>query len=373
MGRRPDALRTSQDRGFDVFLSHNSENKDVVARLGEALKGRGITVWLDVWELRPGSRWQRELEKIINECRSAAVCVGADGLGPWEDEEMEALLRRFVKEKDRAGNALPLIPLLLPGAPADVPLPVFLEAFVWIDLREGLTEAGLDRLEWGITGIKRSGSGSDPESDEGETDQEPAEVKRTCVAVSRRADEANPENAQPIATAPEKRRHESDERPSGRRPFVHLLVWVFVVAVFSAACLILIAMTRGPADPGGAAATPDPDGELPAPVLDFEVFTNRTSGSYHTADELAQDANRDLGRLPADKRWRLPDPAQAVLLLQAGYSQRIVPAPKCGCLWTRDATTLMAKVVTPNATGTKVEDRRKSEIAGIILVREPAE
>ena len=49
---------------------------------------------------------------------------------------------------------LPVIPVLLPDAPARPELPLFLRAFTWVDLRIGLTDDGLDRLEWGITGVK---------------------------------------------------------------------------------------------------------------------------------------------------------------------------------------------------------------------------
>ena len=81
---------------FDVFLSHNSKDKPVVIELGEALKERGVKVWLDVWELAPGSLWQDELENIISTTKTAAVLVGDKGLGPWEEPEMRACLSQFV-------------------------------------------------------------------------------------------------------------------------------------------------------------------------------------------------------------------------------------------------------------------------------------
>lgn len=138
---------------FDVFLSHNGEDKPAVKTLGNALKKRGLSVWLDEWELRPGLTWQDALEDIVTSCKSATVCFGGSGVGPWEEPEMQALLRRFVNEK-KMGNVVPIIPVLLPGAPEDVKLPVFLEAFTWVDLRNGLTADGLERLRWGITGEK---------------------------------------------------------------------------------------------------------------------------------------------------------------------------------------------------------------------------
>ena len=75
---------------------------------------------------------------------------------------MKALLRRFVKEK-KSGNILPVIPVLLPGAPASVKLPLFLEEFTWVDLRNGLTKDGLDKLVWGITGMKPMESPATPQ------------------------------------------------------------------------------------------------------------------------------------------------------------------------------------------------------------------
>ncbi len=133
---------------FDVFLSHNSKDKPTVGKLGEALKARGLKVWLDEWNLIPGRLWQEALEEIIKTASSAAVLVGKDGLGPWEKPEMRACLDQFVKRK------LPVIPVLLPGAGKQPDLPLFLQGFTWVDLRGGLTDDGLDRVQWGITGAK---------------------------------------------------------------------------------------------------------------------------------------------------------------------------------------------------------------------------
>lgn len=75
-------------RSFDVFLSHNSKGKLAVRELAEALRARGLRVWLDEWELVPGRPWQAALEEIIETTRSSAVLVGKDGIGPWQDAEM---------------------------------------------------------------------------------------------------------------------------------------------------------------------------------------------------------------------------------------------------------------------------------------------
>ncbi len=138
----------STAKHFDVFLSHNSKDKPTVLELFEQLKTRGLSVWLDVEELVPGRPFQEALERIIETTVCAAILVGKDGLGPWEIPEMRGCLQEFVR------RSMPVIPVLLPSAPTRPDLPLFLREFTWVDLRGGVTKAGVDRLVWGITGVK---------------------------------------------------------------------------------------------------------------------------------------------------------------------------------------------------------------------------
>lgn len=132
---------------FDVFLSHNSLNKEAVRQLAKKLRDSGLRVWLDEWNLIPGRPWQEALETIIRTTRTAAVLVGRDGIGPWELPEMRLCISEF------AARALPVIPILLPGAPAQCELPALLKQFTWVDLRDGFTEQGLSRIVCGVRGV----------------------------------------------------------------------------------------------------------------------------------------------------------------------------------------------------------------------------
>jgi hypothetical protein len=131
-------------RRFQVLLSHNSSDKPAIRELKQLLAAKGITAWLDEDELPPGQLWQPLIEQAIKDSESVAVCVGESGLGPWQDEEMQAALRLAVRLHR------PVIPLLLPGAPETPELPLFLANRGWVDARDGFTEEILRKLVWGI-------------------------------------------------------------------------------------------------------------------------------------------------------------------------------------------------------------------------------
>jgi hypothetical protein len=118
-------------------------------QIGERLKARGILPWLDEWELQPGLPWQRLLETQIESIKSAAVFIGSSGFGPWQNLELEAFLRQFVK------RGLPVIPVLLTECQQVPNLPPFLDGMTWVDFRESDPDP-LDQFIWGITGQRKT-------------------------------------------------------------------------------------------------------------------------------------------------------------------------------------------------------------------------
>jgi TIR domain len=133
---------------FDVFLSHNSRDKAVVRQIWSALHERGLRAWLDEEDIIPGRDWQEQLENILKNIPAVAVLVGANGMGPWEVSEMRASLQRPENRK------IAVIPVILPDAPEDLELSLFLSAYARVDMRGGLTPQSIDKLVHGITGKK---------------------------------------------------------------------------------------------------------------------------------------------------------------------------------------------------------------------------
>jgi len=132
---------------YDVFLCHNAKDKPQVMAIGERLKERGILPWLDIWEIPPGARWQKELQRTIKSVRSAAVFIGGRGAGPWQELEVESLLQELARRNR------PVIPVILSGRLGQPRLPAFLSSWHTIDMRNPDPDP-FEQLVWGITGEK---------------------------------------------------------------------------------------------------------------------------------------------------------------------------------------------------------------------------
>jgi GTPase SAR1 family protein/nucleotide-binding universal stress UspA family protein len=137
-------LRGKEDVAeYDVFLSYNWRDKDVVRSIAWQLRNRGLRPWMDERQLRPGFPWQPELEEIIARVPAAAVVIGAQR-GPWQAREIYA----FIQQSVSRGCAI--VPVLLPDAnTAD--LPVFLQGLTWVNLAVPEPDP-IGQLVWGITG-----------------------------------------------------------------------------------------------------------------------------------------------------------------------------------------------------------------------------
>ena len=130
---------------FDIFLCHNNKDKYRIKEIGNELKEYGLNPWLDEWNLRPGFPWQRELEKQIANIGAAAVFVSSNGIGPWQEEEIEAYLREFIERK------CPVIPVLLENIEKIPTLPIFLKGRTWVDFSNSNPDP-MEQLIFGITG-----------------------------------------------------------------------------------------------------------------------------------------------------------------------------------------------------------------------------
>lgn len=130
---------------FDVFLSHKSEDHTWAKKLKKALERRGVTVWLDQDEIRPGDRFVWALEQGLEASGAVALVVTPESLNSgWVADEYS---RALALAND---GQLQLIPVLL----RDAKLPGFLSNRQSVDFRDpSKFEVSVDRLIWpGLTG-----------------------------------------------------------------------------------------------------------------------------------------------------------------------------------------------------------------------------
>lgn len=97
----------ADDFKYDVFLSHSSKDKDVARDIAERLRGDGLRVWFDAWEIRPGDSILSKIEEGLEHSRVLVLCMSANAFGSdWT--QLEAGTFRFRDPLNRGRRFVPL-------------------------------------------------------------------------------------------------------------------------------------------------------------------------------------------------------------------------------------------------------------------------
>lgn len=123
---------------YHAFISHNSADKPAVESIAAALVAQGLHCFLDKWDILPRDQWLRNLENGLTESQTILIFIGTQGVGPYQQAEADAALRRQIQQRQDC-----VIPVLLPGAsPEDIAkLSIFLQgtnALRFHDLKDPL-------------------------------------------------------------------------------------------------------------------------------------------------------------------------------------------------------------------------------------------
>ncbi len=131
---------------FDVFLAHHSGDKPLVRQISAKLKAQGLKPWIDEEQIPPGRSFQDAIQQAIPIAKTAAIILGTEGLGRWQDWEIKAIFTLCVT------NQKIVIPVLLPGVKEVPEKLLFLRELRWINFDSTDDAKALDLLLWGITG-----------------------------------------------------------------------------------------------------------------------------------------------------------------------------------------------------------------------------
>lgn len=173
---------------YDVFLSHNSQDKPRVRALAEKLRDAGLRVWFDEWVIKPGGDGDLATKGGLAASRTQVLCLSPAALGSdWVTLERSTVLFR---DPTNAGRRF--IPLLL----ADCGLPDALRRYKSVDYRVETKAAFAELL---------AACGSEPESASPVPKVKPA--KRPAQP---------PDQAEPLAVL--------ERKLKGHESYVHALV-----------------------------------------------------------------------------------------------------------------------------------------------------
>jgi hypothetical protein len=89
-----------EDREFEVFISHATEDKDDVVRpLAHALDDRGIDVWYDEFELQVGDSLRRKIDHGIARSRFGIVVLSKSFFAKnWPQYELDGLVAQDMND-----------------------------------------------------------------------------------------------------------------------------------------------------------------------------------------------------------------------------------------------------------------------------------
>ena len=119
----------------DVFLSHSSHDTDVVRELAERLRGDGVRVWFDEWEIKLGDSVPKKIDDGLEQSRVLVLCMSQHAFASdWTTLESQTF--RF---RDPLNRQRRFIPLRLDQTPA----PGSLAQFLYADWREDTTSSQL--------------------------------------------------------------------------------------------------------------------------------------------------------------------------------------------------------------------------------------
>jgi hypothetical protein len=86
------------NKEYDVFISHASEDKDEIVRpLAHALQSEGLSVWYDEFELKIGDSLRRKIDKGLANSKFGIVVLSKEFIRKgWTNYELDGIITKAV-------------------------------------------------------------------------------------------------------------------------------------------------------------------------------------------------------------------------------------------------------------------------------------
>ena len=133
---------------WDVFLSYQTPDREMVAEVHSKLLEMGLKIWWDYFEIPPGAHFMDKMWEGLKGSWATIVFIGPNTMGKWQNIEVKAAIASQV------GEGRPVLPVFLPGAPNPSQVDIeFLSVSSCAVFDSSATEQRvLNRIYWGITG-----------------------------------------------------------------------------------------------------------------------------------------------------------------------------------------------------------------------------
>ncbi|MET0648711.1 MAG: TIR domain-containing protein [Pyrinomonadaceae bacterium] len=118
---------------YDTFLSYASTDREYVRPIYDYLTEKGLRVWFDQVNIRPGDNWIADIAKGLENSKSCVVFFRKEP-GVWHQRETEIAIGK--RETDKSFKIFPVI--LQDADDPEPSLPAFLRSTALVDLRGGL-------------------------------------------------------------------------------------------------------------------------------------------------------------------------------------------------------------------------------------------
>ena len=100
-----------------VFISYVLQNRDLVDKLANELRNRGVVVWLDRNSIEPGSRWRDAIKKAIRGGKCFMACFSKEYNEREKTYMNEELTTAIDELRERSSDKAWFIPVLINEAP----------------------------------------------------------------------------------------------------------------------------------------------------------------------------------------------------------------------------------------------------------------
>jgi WD40 repeat protein len=132
----------SVPKDYDVFISYTHKDRRLVQEFADALRARGVRLWYDQWEMKPGDVLRERIGEGIQNASNFVVLLSQASLSSrWVKYELNS---GMIEEIER--GSVKVIPAFGPGVQPEN-IPIDLRAKLAIDLRNAQSRAtAVDQL-----------------------------------------------------------------------------------------------------------------------------------------------------------------------------------------------------------------------------------